>query len=143
MKRLFSKKLWIALTAVFAVFMAILIAAYFITDYFRVSINAALQTDDYKVIPDPDAQILYEPLAYTDEALAQHERELCEDLEGEGATLLFNKDGTLPLAQDTKFSCFRSRRLIFCMEAQARAAWMPQWRPRSIRRSLLPLVKAV
>lgn len=106
MKRLFSKKLWIALTAVFAVFMAILIAAYLITDYFRVSINAALQTDDYKVIPDPDAQILYEPLAYTDEALAQHERELCEDLEGEGATLLFNKDGTLPLAQDTKFSCF-------------------------------------
>ena len=64
------------------------------------------RTDDYKVIPDPDAQILYEPLAYTDEALAQHERELCEDLEGEGATLLFNKDGTLPLAQDTKFSCF-------------------------------------
>lgn len=106
MIKIFKKKLWIALTAVFAVLMAILIAAYFITDYFRVSINAALQTDDYKIIPDPGAQIIYEPLPYSDDDLAQHERELCEDLEGEGAALLFNKDDTLPLAKDTKFSCF-------------------------------------
>lgn len=106
MKKLFSKKLWIALTAVFGVLMAVLIAAYCVTDYFRVAINAALQTTDYKVIPDPDAEIIYEPLAYSDEALAEYESQLCEDLEGEGAALLFNKNDALPLAKDSKFSCF-------------------------------------
>ena len=106
MKKLFSKKLWIALTAVFAVLMAVCIAAYCVTDFFRTAINAALQVTDYKVIQDPDAQIFYEPLAYSDEALAEYEAQLCEDIEGEGATLLFNKDNALPLAKDSKFSCF-------------------------------------
>ena len=106
MKKLFSKKLWIALTAVFAFLMAVLIAAYCVTGFFRVAINAALQTTDYKIVPDPDAKIIYEPLAYSDDALAEYERQLCEDLEGEGAALLFNKNNTLPLAKNSKFSCF-------------------------------------
>ena len=106
MKKIFSKKLWITLTAVFGFLMVVLIAAYCVTDYFRVAINAALQTEDYKVIPDPDAEIIYEPLAYSDEALADYEAQLCEDIEGEGAALLFNKNNALPLAKDSKISCF-------------------------------------
>lgn len=106
MKKLFSKKLWIPLTAVFAFLMIVCIVAYCVTDFFKVAINAALQTTDYKVIKDPDAQIYYEPLAYSDEALAEYEAQLCEDIEGEGAALLFNKNNALPLAKDSKFSCF-------------------------------------
>lgn len=102
----FSKKLWIPLTAVFAVFMVVFIVAYFVTSYFSVAINAALGTTNFRVIKDPDAQIFYEPLAMDNATLAEHEAQLCEDIEGEGAALLFNNDNALPLAQGTKFSCF-------------------------------------
>ncbi len=103
----FSKKLWIPLTAVFALFMIVLIAAYFITSYFSVAINAALGTSNFKIVKtDPNAQIFYEPLPMDDATLAEHEAQLCEDIEGEGAALLFNNDNALPLAEGTKFSCF-------------------------------------
>ncbi len=102
----FSKKLWIPLTAVFAVLMVVFIAAYFVTSYFSVAINAALGTTNFKVVADPDAQIFYEPLALDDAALEEAERALCEEIEGEGAALLFNKDNALPLEEGTKFSCF-------------------------------------
>lgn len=102
----FSKKLWIPLTVVFAVFMIVFVVAYFVTSYFSVAINAALKTTNFKVVKDPDAQIFYEPLAMDNATLADYEAQLCEQLEGEGASLLFNKNNALPLAAGTKFSCF-------------------------------------
>jgi len=69
-------------------------------------LNLVLNATSQKIIPDPDAKIYYWT-DYTDEAeLVKHEKELCEQIEGEGAALLLNKDNTLPLKKTTKFSCF-------------------------------------
>ena len=104
--KLFSKKLWLILTPIMAVLMVVAIVAYAVTSFFSTAINAALNTTNFKQIQDPDARIIYEPLLMDDAALAEYEKRLCEDIEGEGAALLFNKNDALPLSQGTKFSCF-------------------------------------
>ena len=104
--KLFSKKLWLILTPIMAVLMVVAIVAYAVTSFFSTAINAALNTTNFKQIQDPDARIIYEPLLMDDATLAEYEERLCEDIEGEGAALLFNKNDALPLSQGTKFSCF-------------------------------------
>ncbi len=94
------------LTIVFAVLLAICIIAIPITNQFASVINVALKAQTQKIVAEEGATI-YFASSYPDEAeLVAHEAELCRQIEGEGAALLVNKDGALPLAKGTKFTTF-------------------------------------
>jgi beta-glucosidase len=77
-----------------------------IAKQYEPQINLVLKVQTQKIIPDPDAKIYYWTDYTDEEELVKHEKELCEQIEGEGATLLLNKDNTLPLSKSSKFSCF-------------------------------------
>jgi len=98
--------IWIVLTAITAVFLAVCIAAIPITQGFATVISAALNAKTQKIIQDEGAEIYYWTAWEDEEALVAHEAELCRQIEGEGAALLINRDNTLPLAKDTKFTPF-------------------------------------
>ena len=101
-----GSKLWTALTAVLAVLLVVCIIAIPVTNGLSTSINIALKADTQKIIPDPNATIYFWS-DYDDEAdLVAFEKQLCRDIEAEGAALLVNRDNTLPLAAGTKFTPF-------------------------------------
>ena len=77
-----------------------------IAKQYEPQLNLVLNATNQKIIPDPDAKIYYWTEYQSEEDLVKHEKELCEKIEGEGASLLFNKDETLPLNKSSKFSCF-------------------------------------
>ena len=75
-----------------------------IAKQYEPQLNLVLNATSQKIIPDPDAKIYYWT-DYNDEAeLVKHEKELCEQIEGEGAALLLNKDNTLPLKKSSKLN---------------------------------------
>ena len=75
-----------------------------IAKQYEPQLNLVLNASSQKIIPDPDAKIYYWT-DYTDEAeLVKHEKELWEQIEGEGASLLLNKDNTLPLKKSSKLT---------------------------------------
>lgn len=98
--------IWIVLTAITAVFLAVCIATIPITQGFSTVISAALNAKTQKIIEDEGAEIYYWTAWDNEEELVAHEAELCRQIEGEGAALLINRDNTLPLAKDTKFTPF-------------------------------------
>ena len=98
--------IWIVLTAITAVFLAVCIAAIPITQGFATVISAALNAKTQKIIQDEGAEIYYWTAWEDEEELVAHEAELCRQIEGEGAALLINRDNTLPLSKDTKFTPF-------------------------------------
>lgn len=106
MKKKKGSKLWIALTAVTAVLLAVCIIAIPVTAALSTSINIALKADTQKIVPDSDATILFWSNYDSEDELVSFEKQLCRDIEAEGATLLVNKDNTLPLAKGTKFTPF-------------------------------------
>ena len=77
-----------------------------ITSYYSTMINAALGAETQKIIPGDDSQIFYWTDFETEEELVANDMNICRQLEAEGAVLLINKDNTLPLPEDTKFSLF-------------------------------------
>lgn len=101
-----KSKLWIILSVISFVFAAIFAVAIPVTSFYEVQINNFLNVETQKIIPDPDAEIRYWTAYEDEEKLVQDEKELCEQLEGEGAALLYNKDDTLPLSKNSKLSCF-------------------------------------
>ena len=104
--KLFSKKLWLICTIVCGVLAVVMTVGLVVGTYYEQVINLALNVETQKIIPDPDATI-YFWTDYEDEAdLVAYEKQLCRDIEGEGAALLLNKNKTLPLAKNSKFSCF-------------------------------------
>ncbi len=98
--------LWKLVTAVFAVLTAVCVAAIPITSYFAPMINVALGAETQRIIPDPDAQIFYWTDYESEEELVANDWNVCRQVTAEGAAVLLNRDNTLPLAPDTKFSCF-------------------------------------
>ena len=98
--------LWAVLTAVTAVLLVISIVAIPVTGYFATAINVALEATTQKVVPDPDAKIYFWSNYENEEDLVAYEKQLCRDIEGEGAALLVNRDNTLPLPAGTKFTPF-------------------------------------
>ena len=106
MKIFKRKKLWIALTSVFAALTAILIVALCIMNFYQQPINLFLKISTQKIVPEEGATIRYWTDYQNEEDLVSYEKQLCEQIEGEGAALLRNNDNTLPLAKGTKFSCF-------------------------------------
>ena len=91
------------LTALLTIVLAVAIP---VTSYYETMINAALNAETQKIIPDPDAKIFYWTEYESEEELTANDWAVCRQLEAEGAALLLNRDNTLPLAADTKFSIF-------------------------------------
>ena len=97
---------WIVPTVLLLVVTAVLGAAIPVTNYYETMINAALNAETQKIVPDPDAQIFYWTEYEDEDALVAHDMETCYRVEAEGAALLLNRDHTLPLPADTKFTLF-------------------------------------
>lgn len=97
---------WVVLTAISAVFLAILIAAIPITQGFATVISAALNAPTQKVVAGDDAEIYYWTAWEDEQALIDHEAELCRQIEGEGAALLVNRNNALPLDKGIKITPF-------------------------------------
>ena len=100
------RNLWRILTAAAAVLTLLLGVAIPVTGHYSTMINAALGADTQKIIPGEDSQIFYWTEYETTEELVEHNLQVCYRLEEEGAALLLNRDNTLPLPADTKFTCF-------------------------------------
>ncbi len=98
--------IWVVFTAITTVLLAVLIAAIPITQGFSTVISAALNAKTQKIIADEGAEIYYWTAWENEDELIDHEAELCRQIEGEGAALLINRDNTLPLSKDTKFTPF-------------------------------------
>ena len=77
--------LWAVLTAVTAVLLIISIVAIPITNFFSTAINVALGAVTQKVVPDPDAKIYFWSNYDSEEDLVAFEKQLCRDIEGDGA----------------------------------------------------------
>ena len=106
MSILTKKKLWIALTSVFAFLLVVVIVGLCVMNFYEQPINLYLKVKTQEIIPEPGAKIYYWTDWEDEQELVDYEKQLCEDIEGEGAALLMNKDNTLPLGHGTKFSCF-------------------------------------
>ncbi len=104
--QLFNKKSWKITSIIAGALTVFLVAALLVGSYFEQVINVYLDAETQKVVPEPGAKIYYWNEYTSEEELAQAERALCEEIVGEGAALLLNKDDALPLDKDTKFSCF-------------------------------------
>lgn len=98
--------LWTILTVVTALLLVVCIVAIPVTNAFATAINVALGAKTQEVIPDPDAKIYFWSDYENEDDLVAFEKQLCHDIEAEGAALLVNRDNTLPLAAGTKFTPF-------------------------------------
>lgn len=101
-----NRKKWAVCTVVGALMTAVLSAGFYVMNYYEQPINLWLDIQTQKIIPEEGAVIRYWTDWKNKEDLVAYEEELCEKIEGEGATLLVNKNNALPLEKGTKFSCF-------------------------------------
>ena len=101
-----QKKGSVAATVLCALLLVIFIVGYFVANAFASVINLYMGTTTQKVVADKNAKDIYTSDYQSDDDLVKDAQALCEEVEGEGATLLLNQNQTLPLAEDTKFSCF-------------------------------------
>lgn len=96
--------------SVLSVLCAILLVAAIIGTNFAYSsaqvINIALKTPTNKTVNEDPDMIYYEKDFDSAEALEAHDREISEQLTGEGAVLLMNKDNALPLSGNETVSTF-------------------------------------
>ena len=99
-----KKNIWKIPMAGFAVLTAVCVTAIPITGYFAPMINVALNAETQKIVKDPNAQIFYWT-NYDSEEVA-NDWNVCRQVMAEGASVLLNRDGALPLAPDSKISCF-------------------------------------
>lgn len=101
-----KKVFWKIASTVLALLTLICIVALPVTSYFKVMINVALGAETQRIIPDPEAQIFYWTNYDSEEELVDNDLAVCRQVMAEGAALLLNRNGTLPLKPDTRFSCF-------------------------------------
>lgn len=104
------KLLWSILTSIFCVlFVAMLVGTTVALNFGSAAINKVLGTSNYKRIDDPDAEAsVFYASDYGDidgESLFSEDKKMIEETEAEGATLLWNRNGVLPLVGNEKVSC--------------------------------------
>ena len=92
--------------SIFGLLTIVLSVGSVIAKQYEPQLNLVLNATNQKVIPEPGAKIYFWTEYQNEADLVKHEKELCEQIEGEGAALLYNKDETLPLKKTSKFSCF-------------------------------------
>ena len=80
--------LWTILTVVTALLLVVCIVAIPVTNAFATAINVALGAKTQEVIPDPDAKIYFWSDYENEDDLVAFEKQLCHDIEAEGAALL-------------------------------------------------------
>ena len=98
--------LWKILTPILAVLMIVSIVAIPVTNSFANAINVALGAKTQEIVPEEGASVYFVSNYDSEEDLVAFEKQLCRDIESEGAALLVNRDNTLPLAAGTKFTTF-------------------------------------
>lgn len=101
-------RLWSVLTAVTAILTIAAIVGNIIANQYATTINVALDVSTYKVIKSEtteDTEYFKSDFA-SDAEREAYEEELCATVEAEGAALLKNDNGALPLANGAKVSLF-------------------------------------
>ena len=101
-----KKKLFLILGIVSAVFAIACSIGTSIAYKYDTTFNAYFNIETQKVVPDENAKIYYWTEFNSTEEFKKESLKTCEEVEGEGAVLLMNKNNTLPLSKNTKFSLF-------------------------------------
>ena len=103
-------KLWVSLLSVSGAISLISAAAWIASPSYKQALDVTWGVKTSKTVnvdEDKNADKEYFKSSYnSDEELEKDEKELCSNLEKEGAVLLKNDNNTLPLAKSTKFSLF-------------------------------------
>lgn len=101
-------KRWAILSAVFAILTIACIVGTNIAYSYTSVINIFFQTSSYKqVTTDEEEDTEYFKSAFaSEEALRENDKLIAEELMGEGAVLLKNENGALPLSEGDMVSCF-------------------------------------
>lgn len=119
MKKLFSKKLWIVLTSVFAILMVGIMICSPIADYYSSQINSffGCKTTDYE--EDPFADLYdtqyYKPKFANADGTADkakqldYDKQVAREIDNEGSVLLWNNNDALPIAKSSKINLFGGR----------------------------------
>jgi len=97
---------WTVLTVIMAILMVVGIVAIPVTNMFANAINVALGAKTQEIVPEEGASVYFVSNYDNVDDLVAFEKQLCRDIESEGAALLINRDNTLPLAAGTKFTPF-------------------------------------
>lgn len=108
MKRLFSQKLWTALSVVFATILTLVIIVNSVVGSYYAQIDNFLGISERYTFVGADSNAVYfdkTPYVGLDSVQARS-KEVCEAVEGEGLVLLKNENNALPLAKDSKVSLF-------------------------------------
>lgn len=104
-----KKKLWIALTSVFFVLFAIFLCGTFVLNNYFNAVNMVLRGKTYILTQTDGAEApVYFKSSHGEvngAVLLASDSSICEEVVGEGATLLWN-DGALPLDSGSLVSCF-------------------------------------
>ncbi len=107
-----KKKLWTVLTCVFTPLLAICLLGSYVANMFSTQINASLKLPLSK-LKNASEDTYYTSSWDDKDALAEYEKELCIQLEGEGATLLKNEGNALPLSIGDNISLFSQSSINF------------------------------
>lgn len=128
MNKLFKKPLWIALTSVLAVLLAVFIAAICVMYQYRLAVNSFFDITTSVPVNKPDADIdaeYFKSEYDDDEELWYSTEEYCGQVVAEGSVLLWNNENALPLAKYSKVSCFShsSVDIIYSGTGSASFSW--------------------
>lgn len=104
--KVFNQRLWLISAIIIGLVTAVLVVGLIVGTYYQEVINIYLNAQTQIIVPEEGATIYYWTDYDDEEILKQHERKVCRDIVEEGATLLLNKNKTLPLANGSKVSCF-------------------------------------
>lgn len=110
-RRFLNRKVFSVLTGVTGILtVAGYVGSYVCQDKYSAALNMAFGTSDYIKVDDPNAEkkTFFES-DYGDvdgDLLFSEDTDIIREVEKEGATLLWNKEKTLPLASESKVSCF-------------------------------------
>lgn len=107
-KLLDNKKLGKVLTIIFVPLFILILVGSAAANSFAVSINSYLGCETYKIVTSDHGEDTeyYKSDWDSMEDFDAYQREICEQVESEGAVLLMNENNALPLADGSKVSCF-------------------------------------
>ncbi len=128
MNKVFSKLLWGILTGVFAfLLIAVIVGTYIAMTFGSAAINMFFNTSNVERVDDPDAEpSVFFTSDYDEvnaETLLEEDRKIIEEVEGEGATLLWNKQGALPLSGGENVSLL-SHSSVDLVETGSGSGWI-------------------
>lgn len=109
--KILNLKVWSVITGVTGILTACAyIGSYLCQSRYSAALNMAFGTSDYIKVDDPDAEKkTFFQSDYVDvdgDLLFSEDTDIIREVEKEGVTLLWNKEKTLPLAVDSRVSCF-------------------------------------